>query len=149
MSAADLTGPLPEAEYRAIFQKVPRLTVEVVICSDLGVLLARRIGGPCDGLWSLPEERSGSRSHWLQLSTGSESARSTPMLSSTNSWATSSTRATSDRASTRPWAWRSAPIYLQTRRWQPCRIGSTGSCSSPDDMHDEQRVFLQAHGLAS
>ena len=54
MSAGDLTGPLPEAEYRAIFQKVPRLTVEVVICSDRGVLLARRIGGPCDGLWSLP-----------------------------------------------------------------------------------------------
>jgi 8-oxo-dGTP diphosphatase len=48
------TGALPEAEYRTIFQKVPRLTVEVVVCSDQGVLLARRIGGPCDGLWNLP-----------------------------------------------------------------------------------------------
>jgi ADP-ribose pyrophosphatase YjhB (NUDIX family) len=48
------TGALPEVEYQAIFRKVPRLTVEVVICSELGVLLARRIGGPCDGLWNLP-----------------------------------------------------------------------------------------------
>jgi hypothetical protein len=50
----ELRAPLPEAEYRAIFQKVPWLTVEVVVCSELGVLLARRIGGPCDGLWNLP-----------------------------------------------------------------------------------------------
>jgi 8-oxo-dGTP diphosphatase len=50
----ELTGALPEAEYRTIFQKVPRLTVEVVVCSNQSVLLARRIGGPCDGLWHLP-----------------------------------------------------------------------------------------------
>lgn len=49
-----MRGPLPEAEYRAIFCKVPRLTVEVVVCSELGVLLARRTGGPCRGLWNLP-----------------------------------------------------------------------------------------------
>ena len=55
MSAGDVTGPLPEAEYQAIFQKVA--AVEVVICSDLGVLLARRIGGPCNDLaitWGYP-----------------------------------------------------------------------------------------------
>lgn len=49
-----MTGPLPETEYHAIFQKVPRLTVEVVVCSESGVLLARRVGGPCADLWSLP-----------------------------------------------------------------------------------------------
>jgi len=49
-----VTEPLPEVEYQTIFRKVPRLTVEVVICSGLGVLLARRVGGPCDGLWNLP-----------------------------------------------------------------------------------------------
>ena len=49
-----MAGPLPEAEFRAIFEKVLRLTVEVVVCSELGMLLARRIGGPCDGLWNLP-----------------------------------------------------------------------------------------------
>lgn len=52
--APDRAGPLPENEYRAIFKKVPRLTVELVIHSGRGVLLARRTGGPCDGLWSLP-----------------------------------------------------------------------------------------------
>jgi 8-oxo-dGTP diphosphatase len=50
----ELTRALSEAEYRTIFQKVPRLSVEVVVCSGQGVLLARRVGGPCDGLWNLP-----------------------------------------------------------------------------------------------
>ena len=49
-----MTGPLPEAEYLQIFRKVPRLTVEIVVRSELGVLLARRTGGPCAGLWNLP-----------------------------------------------------------------------------------------------
>ena len=49
-----VTGPLPQAEYEEIFGKVPRLTEEVVDCSEPGVLLARRTGGPCDGLWNLP-----------------------------------------------------------------------------------------------
>ncbi len=52
--ARDVTGSLPESEYQAVFQKVPRLTVEVVVISELGVLLARRIGGPCNGLWNIP-----------------------------------------------------------------------------------------------
>ena len=46
--------PLPESEYRNIFSKVPRLTVEIVVSSESGVLLARRVGGPCAGLWNLP-----------------------------------------------------------------------------------------------
>ena len=49
-----MTGPLPEAEYLEIFRKVPRLTVEIVVRTELGVLLARRSGGPCAGLWNLP-----------------------------------------------------------------------------------------------
>jgi ADP-ribose pyrophosphatase YjhB (NUDIX family) len=49
-----VTGPLPQADYEKIFRKVPRLTAEVVVCSESGVLLARRAGGPCDGLWNLP-----------------------------------------------------------------------------------------------
>ena len=42
-------GPLPQAEYEAIYAKVPRLTVEVVIKSGDGVLLTRREAGPCQG----------------------------------------------------------------------------------------------------
>jgi 8-oxo-dGTP diphosphatase len=47
-------GPLPQAEYEAIYAKVPRLTVEVVVRSAGGVLLTRRDSGPCRGLWHLP-----------------------------------------------------------------------------------------------
>jgi|SRR5579872_325023 len=46
--------PLPEEEFESIFAKVPRLTVEVVLTSPNGVLLARRLSGPCRGLWALP-----------------------------------------------------------------------------------------------
>lgn len=40
--------------YEQIYAKVPRLTVEVVIVSTEGVLLARRRSGPCRDLWHLP-----------------------------------------------------------------------------------------------
>jgi 8-oxo-dGTP diphosphatase len=49
-----VSGPLSEAEYHEIFRKVPRLTVEIVVLSESGVLLTRRVGGPCAGLWNLP-----------------------------------------------------------------------------------------------
>jgi ADP-ribose pyrophosphatase YjhB (NUDIX family) len=47
-------GPLPQAEFEAIYLRVPRLTVELVIISSEGVLLTLRIHGPCAGLWHLP-----------------------------------------------------------------------------------------------
>jgi ADP-ribose pyrophosphatase YjhB (NUDIX family) len=47
-------GPLSEDEYRRIFSRVPRLTVEVVIAGERGVLLTLRESGPCRGLWHLP-----------------------------------------------------------------------------------------------
>lgn len=48
-------APLPQAEFEAIFSRVPRLTVEVVIRDPVrGVLLALRETGPCRGLWHLP-----------------------------------------------------------------------------------------------
>ncbi|HET9102188.1 MAG TPA: NUDIX domain-containing protein [Solirubrobacteraceae bacterium] len=47
--------PLPQAEFDAIFSRVPRLTVEAVILDpDRGVLLNRRDIEPCIGLWHLP-----------------------------------------------------------------------------------------------
>lgn len=50
-----MRGPLPQAEFEAIFSRVPRLTVEVVIADpERGVLLALRDFGPCQGLWHLP-----------------------------------------------------------------------------------------------
>ncbi len=50
-----MRGPLPQAEFEAIFSRVPRLTVEVVISApERGVLLSLRETGPCRGLWHLP-----------------------------------------------------------------------------------------------
>jgi ADP-ribose pyrophosphatase YjhB (NUDIX family) len=48
-------GPLPKDEFDAIFSRVPRLTVEVVISSpEQGVLLSLRDIEPCKGMWHLP-----------------------------------------------------------------------------------------------
>jgi ADP-ribose pyrophosphatase YjhB (NUDIX family) len=47
--------PLPKEEFEAIFSRVPRLTVEVIIATpELGVLLSLRDIPPCQGLWHLP-----------------------------------------------------------------------------------------------
>jgi len=45
---------LPQAEYEQIYARVPRLTVEMVLSSEDGVLLTLRQSGPCRGLWHLP-----------------------------------------------------------------------------------------------
>lgn len=46
--------PLTPDEFRDIYSKVPRLTVEVVLRSPAGVLLTLRDIEPCRGLWHLP-----------------------------------------------------------------------------------------------
>ncbi|MGC8480678.1 MAG: NUDIX domain-containing protein [Acidimicrobiales bacterium] len=45
---------LPEEVFHAIYGLVPRLTVEVLLVSDGGVLLTKRRSGPCKGLWHIP-----------------------------------------------------------------------------------------------
>jgi ADP-ribose pyrophosphatase YjhB (NUDIX family) len=45
---------LPQALYHAIYGLVPRLTAELLIISETGVLLTKRQFGPCKGLWHLP-----------------------------------------------------------------------------------------------
>jgi ADP-ribose pyrophosphatase YjhB (NUDIX family) len=47
-------GWLPKAEFDSIYARVPRLTVELVIAGERGVLLALREIEPCIGLWHLP-----------------------------------------------------------------------------------------------
>lgn len=50
-----MRGPLPKKEFDAIFSRVPRLTVEVVVSSpERGVLLSLRDIEPCKGMWHLP-----------------------------------------------------------------------------------------------
>jgi len=48
------TTALSESEFHAIYARVPRLTVEVVLASSRGILLTRRESGPCAGLWHIP-----------------------------------------------------------------------------------------------
>lgn len=51
---SDHSHPLTRDEFRDIYSKVPRLTVEVVVRSPAGVLLTLRDIEPCRGLWHLP-----------------------------------------------------------------------------------------------
>ncbi len=46
--------PMTLEEFHDVYSKVPRLTVEVVLKSDKGVLLSLRDIEPCKGLWHLP-----------------------------------------------------------------------------------------------
>jgi ADP-ribose pyrophosphatase YjhB (NUDIX family) len=46
--------PIPHDEYWRIFSKVPRLTVEIIVPGEKGVLLTLRDIEPCKGMWHLP-----------------------------------------------------------------------------------------------
>jgi 8-oxo-dGTP diphosphatase len=46
---------LKEKEFKRIYSKVPRLTVEVIVRDEHGAIyLTQRSAGPCKGLWHLP-----------------------------------------------------------------------------------------------
>ena len=145
----DVTGALPEVEFQAIFRRVPRLTVEVVICSELGVLLARRIGGPCDGLWNLPggtvrfAEPATDAVHRVALDEIGADVTIDGFLGYIEY--PSHARLGLD--------W---PVGLAFRTHPAVAEGDALAISPnridwftrlPDEMHDEQRTFLQAHHL--
>lgn len=47
--------PLEEEEYKYIYSKVPRLTVEIIVRDESGALyLTKRFVEPCKGQWHLP-----------------------------------------------------------------------------------------------
>ncbi len=46
--------PISHEEYWRIYSKVPRLTVEIILPGDKGVLLTLRDIDPCKGMWHLP-----------------------------------------------------------------------------------------------
>jgi len=45
---------LPKAEFDAIYAKVPRVTVEVIVRTDKGIVLSKRSIEPCIGQWHIP-----------------------------------------------------------------------------------------------
>lgn len=55
MMGMDNQWPLKEEEYKYIYSKVPRLTVEIIVRDESGALyLTRRSVEPCKGQWHLP-----------------------------------------------------------------------------------------------
>ncbi|MGO8862343.1 MAG: NUDIX hydrolase [Acidimicrobiales bacterium] len=122
--------------------------MEVVICSDLGVLLARRIGGACDGLWALP---------------GGTVRFAEPLVAAVNRVALDEINADvvidelrgyiECASHTRQGI--DSPVGLAFRsHLPPGEMLATvpGRLDwfrqLPDEMHDEQRAFQQAHRLA-
>lgn len=49
-----MTHPLSQTEYDAIYSRVPRLCVELVMVEPAGVVLTQRAVPPGEGLWHLP-----------------------------------------------------------------------------------------------
>ncbi|HMK97798.1 MAG TPA: NUDIX domain-containing protein [Acidimicrobiales bacterium] len=143
--------PLPQEEYEAIFSKVPRLTVEVVVVgANEGVLLSRRQAGPCRGLWHIPggtvrfgEPLTEAARRVLLGELGLE-VDVGPMM-----------------------GYIEYPSHLELGDWPVgiafrAALSSTGAppaldrpglvawfTECPDEMHDEQKEFLRAHALVS
>ncbi|MDO8570301.1 MAG: NUDIX domain-containing protein [Candidatus Daviesbacteria bacterium] len=45
---------IPEEEFKYIYSKVPRLCVDIIIQSDHGVILSKRMIPPFKGMWHIP-----------------------------------------------------------------------------------------------
>jgi 8-oxo-dGTP diphosphatase len=146
-----VTRPLPEDEYHEIFRKVPRLTVEIVVCSESGVLLARRVGGPCAGLWNIPggtvrfAEPLAEAVHRVALDEIGSDVAVDELLGYIEY--------PSHAARGLDWpvgiAFRAhvVPGRSDGLRTEPDSLDWFHEL--PEDMHDEQRVFLRSHGLAT
>ncbi len=144
-------GPLPQDEYEAIYAKVPRLTVEVVIASAFGVLLTVRRAGPCRGLWHIP---GGTVRFGEPLTSAVERVAHQELhLEVTTGRFLGFIEYPSHLAQGLDW-----PVGLAFLAGPSAPLGA-GPLDLPDDarwfsrlpaeMHDEQRDFLRAHGLAA
>jgi hypothetical protein len=49
-----LSDPLPKSVFDDIYSQVPRLTIEVIVVSPMGVLLTKRQIEPCKDTWHIP-----------------------------------------------------------------------------------------------
>jgi ADP-ribose pyrophosphatase YjhB (NUDIX family) len=141
--------PLPQAEYEQIYARVPRLRVEVVVVSANGVLLTRPEEGPWKGRWHIPggTVRFGERLTDAVLRVARDELRVEVGID-------------------RFLGYVEYPGYLHGGRGWPVGLAfmvqvTPGSAEElrpitdavgwfehlPDDMHEEQRGFLQAQHL--
>jgi ADP-ribose pyrophosphatase YjhB (NUDIX family) len=125
--------------------------VEVVVASGAGVLLTRRDAGPCQGLWHIP----GGTVRFGEPLTAAVArvARQELGLEVTAEGLLGYIEYPSHLERARDW-----PVGMAFRT--ELATSSAGKLLTrpdiagwfshlPDEMHDEQRVFLRAHGLAT
>ncbi len=144
-----MTERLPEVEYESIFRKVPRLTVEVVIVSERSVLLARRVGGPCDRLWNLP----GGTIRFAETATDAVHRVALDEIGADVTIDDFLGYIEYPSHARRGLDW---PVGLAFRTHLALAVDHALATAPdqlewfsqlPDEMHDEQRTFLRAHGL--
>ena len=148
-----LAQPLPQEEYEDIYSKVPRLTVEVVIvaANEAGVLLSRRQTGPCRGLWHIP----GGTVRFAELLT--EAARRVPRselgLDVDIGPMIGYIEYPSHLERGPDWpvgiAFRVHLTPSSEDDFRPTPDAVAWFATLPEEMHDEQKAFLTAHGLAA
>lgn len=141
---------LPQAEFEAIYHRVPRLTVELVITSSSGgLLLTRRTTGPCAGLWHLP---GGTVRYGERLTEAVQRVGAGELgLEIVAGELLGYIEYPSHLAQGIDW-----PVGLAFRsqvapesRFEPVEDLSGWFEQLPGEMHDEQREFCRSHGLAT
>ena len=144
-------SPLPRAEYEAIYAKIPRLTVEVVIVSSDGVLLTRRQSGPCAGLWHIP---GGTVRFGEPLTQAVQRVAEQELgVEVTIDGLLGYVEYPSHLERGLDWPVGIAfGVHLtpsSEEHFRPTADSVARFAILPEEMHDEQKIFLSAHGLAA
>ena len=145
-------GPLPPAEYERIYARVPRLTVEVVVVAAAGgVLLARRREEPCAGLWHIP---GGTVRFGEPLTEAVHRVVAEELdLEVTIGGLLGYIEYPSHLELGLDWpvgiAFQVALTPSSAARFRPVADVTSWFSEVPGEMHEEQKAFLRAHGLAS
>jgi ADP-ribose pyrophosphatase YjhB (NUDIX family) len=138
-----VTHPLPEAEFRAIYARVPRLTVEVVLRDARGVFLTRRSSSPCKGLWHIPGGT-------VRFAEPLEEAVARVALAETGVTVTGATQMGAIEYPSHYLNGLDHPVGVAFgAEWEGEPRALDGACAAawfgipPADMHDEQAAFLR------
>jgi len=140
---------LPQAEYEVIYAKIPRLTVEVVVVSSDGVLLTRRQTGPCAGLWHLP---GGTVRFGEPLTDAVQRVAKQELgVEVTIDDLLGYIEYPSHLEQGLDWpvgiAFRVQLTTPSAEQFRPTPDAVAWFATHPEEMHDEQKVFLSNHGL--
>ena len=139
--------PLSQAEFDSIYARVPRLTVELVIISDGGVVLAQRESGPCMGLWTLPggTVRYGEGLHEAVSRVTRDELNLCVTIETLLGWIEYPSHLDADIDWPIGMAFACSPAAVQDLTAANARWFS----NLPAAMHEEQRNFLLHHGIVT